>query len=104
MRMYHGEEPVGLVDLDPERGAGDGIGWVSLLYLQKSFRNRGYGIQLLARAIFFYKALGRTRLRLLVAEENGAARAFYEREGFRSIGEQRSSTGKLLLMEKTIQN
>ena len=102
MRMLHEEEPVGLVDLDPERGAGEGIGWVSLLYLRESFRNRGYGIQLLARAIFFYKALGRTRLRLMAAEENRAARAFYEREGFRTIGEQRSSTGKLLLMEKTL--
>ena len=99
LRIYLGEEAVGLVDLDPDHGAEDGIGWISLLYLKESYRSRGYGIQLLARAIFFYRALGRDRLQLHVAEENRIARAFYEREGFRVIGEQRAATGKLLLME-----
>ena len=102
MRIYHGEDAVGLVDLDPERSAEFGVGWVSLLYLKESYRNQGYGIQLLARAIFFYKAMGREKLRLQVAEENRPARAFYEREGFRTIGRQSVSSGKLLIMERDI--
>ena len=101
LRIYHGEEPVGLVDLDPERGADQGAGWISLLYLKESCRNQGYGIQLLARAIFFYEAQNRSCLRLQVAEENRAACAFYEREGFHRIAEQKTPTGCLLVMERT---
>lgn len=100
LRIFRGDEPVGLVDMDPERGAEAGIGWISLLYLKESYRNQGYGIQVLARAMFFFKALGRSRLQLYVAEENHMARAFYAREGFQVIGEQKSATGKLFLMER----
>ena len=101
LRMYHEDEPVGLVDLDPERGADQGVGWISLLYLKESCRNQGYGIQLLARAIFFYQELNRSCLRLQVAEENSLARAFYEREGFRRIAEQKTPAGRLAIMERS---
>lgn len=100
LRMYHGEEPVGLVDLDPLRGAEQGVGWISLLYLKEGCRYQGYGIQLLARAIFFYEARNRTCLRLQVAEANRPACAFYEREGFHRIAEQKTPTGRLLVMER----
>ena len=100
MRIYHREEPVGIIDLDPERGAANGIGWISLLYLKEDYRNKGYGIQLLARAIFFYRRLGRKKLRLQVAENNRIAIAFYEREGFHTVEEQRAPNGKLLIMER----
>ncbi len=99
LRLSHGEEPVGLVDLDPKRAAECDAGWISLLFLKESFRNRGYGIQLLARAVLFYRDLGRRSLRLHVAEENEMARAFYRREGFSVIGEQQAQAGRLLLME-----
>ena len=102
LRICNGEESVGLVDLDPERDERNGAGWISLLYLKEEYRNSGYGIQLLARAIIFYKSLGRRSLRLQVAEENAVARAFYEREGFREIGKQKGLRGSLLLMEKAI--
>ena len=102
LRIFHRENPVGLMDMDPEHGAEDGIGWISLLYLKDSYRNKGYGIQLLARAIFFYKALGRSRLRLQVASENQMARAFYRREGFCVLSTQRSPTGELLMLERPV--
>ena len=102
LRIYHGEETVGLVDMDPERGAEKGIGWISLLYLKEDYRNRGYGIQLLARAIIYYQDHNRRCLRLQVAEKNGIALAFYKREGFDCIGEQRGSDGKLLILEKPL--
>ncbi|MBR4472781.1 MAG: GNAT family N-acetyltransferase [Oscillospiraceae bacterium] len=99
LRLWQREEPAGLVDLDPGRGAKDGAGWISLLYLEPLFRGRGYGIQLLARAVHFYRRQGRSCLRLQVAESNRAARDFYAREGFRQTGEQEALTGKLLLLE-----
>ncbi len=103
MRLYHGEEPIGLIDLDPRRGAKDGTGWISLLYLKEEYRNKGYGIQALARPIFFYKALGRRALCLQVAENNKMACAFYRREGFRVIGEQQGVSGRLFLMERELE-
>ena len=102
MRLYQLEEPVGLIDLDTERGAEEDIGWVSLLYLKDSYRNKGYGIQLLGRAEMLYEDLGRNRLQLQVSEKNGIARAFYIREGFRTVGETDTTDGKLLLMEKNL--
>ena len=102
LRILDGDRPVGLVDLDPERGAHAGIGWISLLYLCEEYRHRGCGAQLLARARFFYCALGRRALRLHVAEDNAAALAFYRRWGFRELSRENGSHGALLLMEKKL--
>ena len=103
LRLYHGDTPVGLVDLDTRRGAHAGYGWVSLFYLCPEYRNRGYGVQLLARAIFRYRALGRRALRLHVAEENAPALAFYRREGFRQLSAEGDGAGRLLLMERSLE-
>ena len=91
------DEPVGLIDLDPERGKPDGIGWISLLYLKEGFRGRGYGIQLLSRAISFYH--DRRCLQLQVAESNRPALVFYLREGFRRVSETKAPGGNLLVLE-----
>lgn len=103
LRIYHGDVPVGLVDLDTKRGAHAGYGWISLLYLCPEYRGQGYGIQLLARAILHYRALGRRSLRLHAAEVNTAALAFYEREGFRTLGYENGNLGRLLLMERPLE-
>ena len=102
MRLYQLEEPVGLIDLDTERGKEEGTGWISLLYLKESYRNKGYGIQLLGRAEMLYEDLGRKCLQLQVSEKNGIALAFYSREGFQIVGETDTAGGKLLLMEKKL--
>lgn len=102
LRMYDDDKSVGLVDLDPMRGAHAGIGWISLLYLNGEYRHRGCGAQLLARARFFYSRLGRSALRLHVAEENRDALAFYRRWGFRELSRESGSHGALLLMEKKL--
>ena len=83
LRLLDGDEPVGLVDLDTRRGAHAGCGWLSLLYLIPEYRGKGYGIQALGRAIVPFRQQGRRALRLLAAEDNAPALAFYEREGFR---------------------
>lgn len=99
LRMYYGDEPVGLVDLDTRRGAHAGYGWVSLLYLKPEYRNQGYGIQLLGRVYLKYQTLGRRSVRLHAAEENAAALAFYRREGFRELSRESGNLGPLLLLE-----
>ncbi len=103
LRLYLGEAPVGLVDLDTLRGGHAGYGWVSLLYLCPEYRYQGYGPQALARAIFHFRRLGRRSLRLHAAEENASALAFYRKEGFRQLSYENGSLGKLLLMEKSLE-
>ena len=98
IKLYCKDESVGLVDMDMARGAESGTGWISLLYLKKEYRGKGYGIQALARPIMTYRDMGRKKLGLHVAEDNAAAIKFYLRHGFESRGGEKN----LLLMEKTL--
>jgi len=102
LRFYDGETPVGVLDMDVLRGRDEGIGWISLLCLCPEYRCKGYGVQLLARAIKKYANMGRDCLRLNVAEENAAARAFYKKWGFEEIGEEKGNLGTLLLLERKL--
>lgn len=102
LRLLDGDRPVGLVDLDPRRAANEGCGWLSLLYLRPEYRGKGFGIQALGRAVVPFRQMGRQGLRLVVAEENEPARAFYEREGFRQIGLEEGFSGKLLLLQRPL--
>lgn len=102
LRLYNGEEVVGLVDLDTRRGAESGIGWISFLYLDENYRGKGYGVQLLARAIMKYTAMGRTRLQLTVAQDNQQAREFYARHGFQQVDSRKNALGTLLVLEKKL--
>lgn len=103
LKMYDKNTPAGLVDLDTARGAHAGYGWISLLYLLPEYRGRGCGVQLLARAIAQYQAMGRGALRLTVAEENAAALAFYRRWGFTVLGTEPGGVSRLLLMERSLE-
>ncbi len=100
--LLDGDKPVGLADLDPLRASEEGCGWLSLLYLIPEYRGKGYGIQALGRAIVAFRMQGRRALRLLAAEDNAAACAFYRREGFSCVGEEEGSHGRLLLLERSL--
>lgn len=100
--LLDGDKPVGLVDLDPLRASEEGCGWLSLLYLVPEYRGKGYGIQALGRAVVGFRTQGRRALRLLAAEDNAAACAFYRREGFSCVGEVEGSHGRLLLLERSL--
>ena len=102
LRLWTGDECVGLLDLDTRRGAEQNYGWLSLAYLKPEYRRRGIGIQLLGRAFMHYRSLGRRSLRLTVAEDNAAAVAFYRHWGFQPLGTENGAAGKMLLMEKSI--
>ena len=103
LKLFRDEESVGLLDLDTRRGAHALYGWISLLYLNAETRHQGLGIQLLGRAILYYKTHGRRAIRLHVAEDNRSAVQFSRRWGFRVLGSERNDLGKLLLMEKRLE-
>ena len=102
MKAYFGEEFAGIIELDPDRMADKGAGWISLLYLAPAFRGHNMGIQLVGHAVSVYRRLGRHSLRLHVSEDNKSALAFYEKFGFRRIGTEAGSISPLLLMELNI--
>ena len=99
LRIFDGETEAGLLDLDPQRGAHALFGWISLLYLAEPYRGRGLGVQLLGRALMYYRLRGRRAVRLHAAEDNAAALRFYEKHGFRRLSYENGRFGKLYLME-----
>ena len=103
MKIFDGDEAVGLIDLDTERSAHAGIGWISLLYLKKDYRLQGYGAQLLGRAIMKYRSLGRKAIRLHVASDNTVALAFYRKHGFKHLSSENNGLGELMLMERSLE-
>ena len=102
MLLYEGETFAGLIDLDTKRGEHAGYGWITLLYLCPEYRNRRLGVQLLGRAVAKYRKLGRSAIRLHVAEDNKAALAFYRANGFTELSHTPGAQGTLLLMEKRL--
>ena len=103
MLLYEGETFAGLIDLDTQRGAHAGYGWITLFYLCPEYRNRGLGVQLLGRAVAKYKKLGRRSIRLHVAEDNKPALAFYHANGFEELSRTPGAQAQLLLMEKKLE-
>ena len=99
LRILDGDEPVGLVDLDPARGRHADYGWITLLYLDAEHRDRGLGVQLLGRALMHFRVQGRAAVRLHVAEDNPRALRFYEKHGFRRLSTENGAFGPLYLME-----
>ena len=104
MLLYEGERFAGLLDLDTARGAHAGYGWISLLYLTPEYRGRGLGVQLLGRTVAKYRRLGRSAIRLNVAEDNRAALAFYRANGFEELSREPGMHAPLLLMEKKLRS
>ena len=102
MKLYMGDEAAGVIQLDPDRGAEEGAGWISLLYVDPRFRGRRLGIQLVGHAVSYFRRAGRTVLRLHTADDNKNALGFYEHNGFRSLETVAGAAGQLHLMEADI--
>lgn len=96
------EERVGILQMDLQRDAQAGIGHIPFFYLTPPARMMGLGVQLLGQAVSTCRPLGFSRLRLRCAPENGRARRFYERYGFRQVGEEPGGSGTLDVLEKDI--
>ena len=98
VRVLSGDRVVGLVELDPGRDEQAGCGWISLLYMLPEYRGRGWAIQLLGYAFWFYENHDRSAVRLHVSENNARAITFYQRSGFVQIGRDPGVRAHLLLM------
>ena len=101
-KFYSEEACAGLIDCDVERGKHAGYGWISFLYLVPELRGKGYGAQVLGRAIALYSRLGRRVIRLHAAASNERALRFYRKCGFEILSSEAGSDGPLYLMEKKI--
>ena len=72
------------------------------LYVAPPYRGRGWAIQLLGYAFWFYENHDRTAVRLHVSENNARAITFYQRSGFVQIGRDPGVRAHLLLMGRLI--
>lgn len=104
IRIYDGDTPAGIIDMDPARYAEEGIGWISLLYLRPEYRGRGLGIQLLGRVLEHYGQQGRKAVRLNAAEDNERALSFYRKWGFSCVGSSEAANGTLLMLERQVED
>ena len=82
-----GERPAGLLQLDPQHGQEDGAGWIDYFALTPRLRGRMLGVQLIGSAVSYYRALGRTALRLQLLPRWQRAAGWLERFGFRPVGD-----------------
>lgn len=81
------DTPIGLLQLDPQRDQEEKVGFIDYIGLQKKSRNQALGIQLIGEAISYYRKLGREKLRVCLPERYARQRAWFERYGFVSVGE-----------------
>lgn len=92
----------GLIQIDPEKGREENAGWISLLYVEPSQRQRRLGIQLVGHAVSMFRKMGRKSIRLHVSKTNGKALGFYRNNGFSVLRETEGVGGTLYLMEMDI--
>ena len=97
-----GDELAGMLELDVDAGAEEKVGYIPFVYMTPQYRRQGLGVQLLGEAISVYRPLGRTKLRLRCAPDNGVAQRFYARYGFRKVGQAQGARVPLDLLEKYI--
>ncbi len=102
LEVYAGDTPCGMLELSPNKGAGEGAGHITLLFLERDYRDRGLGVQLLGQAISYYRKLGRKFLRLHVSDTNITALKFYYSWGFHRADTEPDSFGETYVMEKPI--
>ncbi|MEF9971396.1 MAG: bifunctional histidine phosphatase family protein/GNAT family N-acetyltransferase [Oscillospiraceae bacterium] len=103
MKAFSGEDFAGIVELDPDRLASKGCGWISFCYLVPEKRGQGLGVQLIGHAVSEYRALLRPTIDLHVAERNKSAIKIYEKLGFIHSETESGSLSPLWLMSKPIQ-
>ena len=96
------DEPAGILHLDLERDADQGVGYIPFFYMMPQLRCQGLGVQLLGQAVSAFRPLGRTRLRLRCAPDNQRAQRFYRKYGFVRVGEEQGARVPLDILEKDI--
>lgn len=97
-----GDRVAGLLQMDLERYASEGAGFIYFYYVTPEIREHGLGIQLLGQAVSTFRPLGRKRIRLRCSPDNEQGLHFYLKHGFTILGAAGDSTVALHLMEKMI--
>ncbi|HEX2772033.1 MAG TPA: GNAT family N-acetyltransferase [Micromonosporaceae bacterium] len=80
---------VGFTYLGPDDEDDPGTGLLCAIHLEPAERGRGVGRKLMIDALAAMRARGWRRAALWVLRQNAAARAFYERGGWRPTGAER---------------
>lgn len=102
MQVMRGDKPAGVLQLNLRRDADKGVGSIPFLYMLPDSRKKGLGVQLLGQAVSIYRPMGRKYLRLRCAPDNYVAQRFYQKHGFKKIGEDPGSRVPLDILEKYI--
>ncbi len=63
---YMDDEPAGIIELDVEKDAEKGIGWIEFHSMLPNYRGKLLAIQMLGHAVSAFRHLGRTKLRIAV--------------------------------------
>ena len=97
-----GDTPAGVLQLNTAFRADEGMGMIAFYYMTPEYRHKGLGIQLLGQAVSVYRPMGRDKLLLRCAPENGVAQRFYKKYGFHKVGDVPDSEVPLDYMVKNI--
>ena len=83
LTAWLGDQPMGILQLNPDKESGQGRGWISLYCMDASCRSLGYGVQLLGQAVKYYRPMNRNILCLSLPKSNQKAGRFFASYGFR---------------------
>lgn len=98
----NGSTRAGILELDLERGAEDGVGWIAFYYMDPKFREKCMSIQMLGQAISIYRSLGRTKIGLRAFSKNSRALGYYDHFDFKVVSESQFGDSKMFVLEKDI--
>ena len=96
------EDIVGIIQMDLQRDAEQGVCFVPFCYMDPEHRHKGMGVQLLGQAVSTARRLGRDKVHLRCAPTNQVAKRFYGRNGFHVLGMAPDSEVALELLEKPV--
>lgn len=78
LSVWFGEEPIGALQLLPEKDPG--VGWIGWYWIDPAWRGRWLGMPPMGQAITYYRERGIYRLRLRCADPQ--LKGFFEKVGF----------------------
>ena len=101
LHVWVGKKIIGQIELNIQEKDFILIGYVHLYYLISEYRGKGLGRQLDEFASQFFKEKNCTFMRLSVSPSNLHAWRFYEKQGWRDVGE-RPGRPEVHFMEKSL--
>ena len=96
------DEPAGLLQMDLDRGAAEGVGYIPFLYMDPAHRRQGLGVQLLGQAVSTYRPLGRGPPAVAARRTTGLPSASTRSTAFVKVEEEPGARGPLDVLEKYI--